>query len=84
MEINLTNQYDKEGFKHGLWKYVDLNGHVWCEAEYKNGKLHGQYKDNYTFSNCQCSEEGFLEEDVRVGHWKKISYKKIQETIHIY
>ena len=45
VETITLNRYDKQGFKHGLWREYYTNGRIKWEATYNHGKLDGYYKE---------------------------------------
>ena len=69
--IRLESGYEIDGLKEGVWQTFDAkSGALFQEDSYKNGFLHGTYKEYDEKGNLV--HEGTMKNDKHVGPW--ISY----------
>lgn len=66
-KLEYEGAYDKDGLRHGEWKYYYQNGNLWSLGNYEHGQDHGQKKVYWPEGNIRY--EGFFSNDRKSGHW---------------
>lgn len=66
-KLEYEGSYDKDGLRHGEWKYYYQNGNLWSLGNYEHGRDHGKKKVYWPEGNIRY--EGFFSNDQKSGHW---------------
>jgi len=64
-----TQEKYLRGIKEGVFEYYYPNGAIKEKGTWRNGQLFGWHKKYYS-ENDKISEEGNVENDIKVGEWK--------------
>lgn len=66
-ELEYTGSFDKEGMRHGEWRYYYNNGQLWSLGVYDHGKMNGK-KEVY-WPNGNLRYKGQFLNDQKSGMW---------------
>lgn len=67
-QIKIKGGLDKDGKRHGVWKFFDVNGKDRSITTYRHGKRHGHTIVYYP--NGMLNYKGEYDNDSTVGEWK--------------
>ncbi|SFT67463.1 MORN repeat variant [Lishizhenia tianjinensis] len=67
-QIKIKGGLDKDGKRHGVWKFYDVDGKDRSITTYKNGLRHGHTVVYYP--NGMLNYKGEYDNDSTVGEWK--------------
>lgn len=67
-QVKIKGGLDKDGKRHGVWKFFDTDGKVKAITTYKNGLRHGHTIVYYP--SGMLNYKGEYDNDTTVGEWK--------------